>query len=75
MLAISIVALSISGLALPFTVWAARAAARQAKAAHDQTLIQREQVETAKEQTFLQRELARQAAQPYVWADIQPDMQ
>lgn len=75
MLAIAILALVISGLALPFTVWAARAAAKQAKAAHDQTEIQREQVATAREQTLLQRELARQAAQPYVWADIQPDMQ
>lgn len=75
MLAISIVALVVSGFALPFTAWAARAAARQAKAAHDQTAIQREQVAAAREQTQLQRELAREALQPYVWADIQPDMQ
>lgn len=75
MLAISIVALVISAFALPFTVWAARAAAKQAKAAHDQTQIQREQVAAAREQTQLQRKLARDASQPYVWADIQPDMQ
>lgn len=75
MVAISIVALVISAFALPFTIWAARAAARQAKAAHDQTEIQREQVAAAREQTQLQRELAREALQPYVWADIQPDMQ
>ena len=75
MLAIAMVALVISILALPFTAWAAHAAARQAKAAHDQTQIQREQVAAAREQTRLQRELAREAMQPYVWADIQPDMQ
>lgn len=75
MLTISIVALAISAFALPFTAWAARAAARQAKAASDQTQIQREQVAAAREQTQLQRELARAASQPYVWADIQPDMQ
>ena len=75
MVAISIVALVISAFALPFTVWAARAAARQAKAAHDQTQIQREQVAAAREQTQLQRDLAHEALQPYVWADIQPDMQ
>jgi len=75
MVAIAIVALVISLLALPFTAWAAHAAARQAKAAHDQTEIQREQVAAAREQTRLQRELAREALQPYVWADIQPDMQ
>ncbi|HEY9290198.1 MAG TPA: hypothetical protein VIP98_02855 [Microlunatus sp.] len=75
MLAVSIIALGISILALPFTAWAARAAARQAKAARDQTQIQRDQVAAAREQTELQRELARNASQPYVWADIQPDMQ
>ena len=75
MLAISIVALVISAFALPFTAWAAHAAVKQAKAAHDQSEIQREQVAAAREQTQLQRELAREAAQPYVWADIQPDMQ
>ena len=75
MTAISSVALVISAFALPFTIWAARAAARQAKAAHDQTEIQREQVAAAREQTQLQRDLAHEALQPYVWADIQPDMQ
>lgn len=75
MIAISIVALVFSGFALPFTIWAARAAAKQARAAHDQTDIQREQVAAAREQTQLQRDLAREALQPYVWADIQPDMQ
>ena len=74
-IAISIVALVVSTFALPFTIWAARAAARQAQAAHDQTQIQREQVTAAREQTRLQCELAQEAAQPYVWADIQPDMQ
>lgn len=75
MVTISIVALVISVLALPFTIWAAWAAARQSKAAHDQTEIQREQVVAAREQTQLQRDLAHEALQPYVWADIQPDMQ
>lgn len=79
---ISIIALVVSCLALPFTMWAARAAARQAdaarmqaRAAEAQTAIQKEQVDAARAQTDLQRELALQAAQPYVWADIQPDMQ
>jgi len=72
---LSVVALVISLLALPFTAWAAYATARQAKAAQDQTQIQREQAAAAREQTRLQRELAREALQPYVWADIQPDMQ
>lgn len=75
MVAISIVALVISAFSLPFTIWASRAAAKQARAAYDQTAIQREQVAAAREQTELQRDLARQALQPYVWADIQPDMQ
>lgn len=82
MLAISIVALVISGCALPFTVWAARAAAKQAeaarlqaRAAEDQTALQREQVAAAREQTDLQRQLAQESSQPYVWADVQPDMQ
>jgi hypothetical protein len=75
MIAIAIVALIISASALLFTAWAARAAAKQAKAAHDQTEIQREQVAAAREQTQLQRELTREALQPYVWADIQPDIQ
>lgn len=75
MLAISIIALVVSGVSVPFTAWAARATARQSKSAREQTQIQREQVAAAREQTLLQRELAREAAQPYVWADIQPDMQ
>lgn len=75
MLAISIIALVISAFALPFTAWAARATAKQARAAREQTEIQREQVAAAREQTQLQLELAREALQPYVWADIQPDMQ
>lgn len=82
MIAISIVALGISLLALPFTAWAAMTASKQAKsariqaeAAEAQTAIQREQVAAAREQTRLQRELSREALQPYVWADIQPDMQ
>lgn len=82
MLAISIVALVISVLALPFTAWAAMAAAKQAEsarvqaqAAEAQTSVQREQVAAAREQTQLQRDLARETLQPYVWADIQPDMQ
>lgn len=75
MLAISIIALVISAGALPFTVWAARTAAKQAASAAEQARIQREQVEAAREQTQLQRALARDSAQPYVWADIQPDMQ
>lgn len=75
MIAISIIALAISACALPFTAWAAKTAAKQARAAAEQTQIQREQVAAAREQTQLQRELSREAAQPYVWADIQPDMQ
>lgn len=75
MFAISIIALTISCLALPFTMWAARATARQADAARAQTQIQRQQVDAAREQTQLQRELAEAASQPYVWVDIQPDMQ
>lgn len=75
MLDISIIALVVSSLALPFTVWAAYATAKQADAARTQTDIQREQVSAAREQTKLQRELAGAASQPYVWADIRPDMQ
>lgn len=75
MLAVSIIALVISGLSVPFTAWAARATARQAKTVREQTEIQREQVAAAREQTQLQIQLSREAAQPYVWADIQPDMQ
>lgn len=75
MLTISIIALVVSVFSLPFTAWAARATARQAKTAREQTQIQRDQVEIAREQTQLQRALALEATQPYVWADIQPDVQ
>lgn len=71
---LSILAFGISVVAALFTGWAAVATARQARSARDQTEIQREQVEVAREQTRLQRELTDEAAQPYVWADIQPDM-
>lgn len=74
-MALSIVAIVFTALALPFTVWAAWATNRQAQAAAAQTEIQRDQVAAAREQTELQREMAREAQQPYVWADIQPDMQ
>lgn len=75
MVTVSIVALVISGFSLPFTIWAARAAARQAREAQEQTGVQQEQVSAAREQTELQRDLARESRQSYVWADIQPDMQ
>ena len=35
----------------------------------------RRSARASEEQTDIQRELARQSAQPYVWADIQPDRQ
>lgn len=75
MLTITIIASVISGAALWFTGVAARATARQASASAAQTEIQRAQVAAAQEQTELQRQLAQDALQPYVWADIQPDMQ
>lgn len=71
---LSVLALIISIVSVLFTGWAAAATARQARSARDQTEVQREQVEAAREQTRLQRELAHEASQPYVWADIQPDM-
>lgn len=71
----SIVALSVSAVALLFTAWAAWATDRQARAAAAQTKIQMEQVAAAREQTALQQQLAREALQPYVWVDIQPDAQ
>lgn len=70
----SVLALIISIVSVLFTGWAAVATARQARSAREQTEIQREQVEAAREQTRLQRELSHEASQPYVWADIQPDM-
>lgn len=75
MIVVSIIALAISAGSLLFTAWAARTAAKQAASAAAQTAVQMEQVAAAREQTQLQREIARDAAQPYVWADIQPDMQ
>lgn len=71
---LSAIALVVSIASVLFTGWAAFATARQAKSARDQTKIQKEQVEAAREQTTLQRLLAREALQPYVWADLQPDM-
>lgn len=71
---LSILAFGISVVAALFTGWAAFATARQARSARDQTEIQREQVEVAREQTRLQRAIADETVQPYVWADIQPDM-
>lgn len=72
---LSILAFLISIVSVFLTGWAAFATARQARSARDQTKIQREQVEAAREQTALQRTLAHEALQPYVWADIQQDMQ
>lgn len=70
---LSVLAFAISIVSAGFTGWAAIATARQAKSARMQTEIQREQVAAAREQTRLQREITNEAAQPYVWADIQPD--
>lgn len=82
MIAISIIALVVSAVSAGFAIWAAKSTAKQAQAStdqtqiqRDQTEIQREQVAAAKEQTDLQRQIARDASQPYVWADLQPDMQ
>lgn len=72
---LSILAFIISIISVLFTGWAAFATARQARSARDQTEIQKEQVEAAREQTALQRALAHEALQPYVWADIQQDIQ
>ncbi|UFU05498.1 hypothetical protein [Ruania halotolerans] len=65
---VALVSAVVAVVALLYTARAANSAKRQAKAAEDQTEVQRAQTE-------LQRELARQAVQPYVWADVLPDMQ
>lgn len=74
-LTVSIIAVVISLCALLLTARAVSAATTQARAARDQTEIQRAQVALMQEQTQMQRDLVREAVQPYVWADIQPDMQ
>lgn len=71
---LSVLAFVISIVSALFTGWAALATAGQARSAREQTEIQRQQVEAAREQTRLQREISNEAVQPYVWADIQPDM-
>lgn len=58
---VAIVAAMASWAAVGVALIAIRPARRSAKA--------------SEEQTDIQRELARQSAQPYVWADIQPDRQ
>lgn len=69
-----VIALIISLASVLFTGWAAFSTWHQALSVRAQTQIQREQVEAAKEQTQLQAQIARDNSQPYVWADIQPDM-
>lgn len=64
---VGLVALLVAGVALYFTGMAARATRAQAESAIEQTRLQREQTE-------LQREIQREAAQPFVWADVRPDM-
>ncbi|MGJ5724869.1 hypothetical protein ACSBQT_10865 [Brevibacterium sp. H602] len=82
MLAVAIIALGVSGISAAFAIWAAWSTAKQAKESaaqtaiqKQQTRIQRKQVATAEQQTRLQRQIARDSMQPYVWADLQPDMQ
>ena len=72
---LSWVAPVVAAVSAAFAGLSAWGTARQAKFVRDQTQIQREQVETARRQIELQREQAEAAAQPYVWADIQPDPQ
>ncbi|MBZ2195968.1 hypothetical protein [Occultella gossypii] len=72
---IAIASAVVALVALFFTAIAASAAKRQADAAVAQTEVQRAQADAAIAQTQLQQELARQSQQPYVWADILPDMQ
>lgn len=72
---LSVFALGVALVSAVFTGIAAIGTARQAKYVRDQTRIQADQVASAQEQTRLQREQARALAQPYVWADIQPDPQ
>lgn len=72
--ALPLIALFISLGAMFFAGWAAYATWRQAKSVEAQTAIQKDQVEAAREQTRLQREIANGTTQPYVWADLQPDM-
>jgi hypothetical protein len=69
-----------AGNALHFSRESARAATRSAKAAEQQTEIARRAersavraARAAEEQTELQRQIRIDAAQPYVWADLQPD--
>ena len=72
---LSWVALGVAAVSAAFAGLSAWGTARQAKFVRDQSQIQREQVETARRQIELQREQTEAAAQPYVWADIQPDPQ
>lgn len=72
---LSWVALGVAAVSAALAGRSAWGTARQAKFVRDQTQIQREQVETARRQIELQREQTEAAAQPYVWADIQPDPQ
>lgn len=72
---LSVVALGVAVVSSLFAGVSAAGTARQAKYVRDQTSVQADQVEAAREQTRLQREQAQAAAQPYVWADVQPDSQ
>lgn len=69
------VAPAVAIVSAAFAALSALGTMRQAKFVRDQTQIQRDQVEVARRQIELQREQAEAAAQPYVWADIQPDPQ
>ncbi|MCV7593751.1 hypothetical protein M3B68_011480 [Micrococcus luteus] len=72
---LSWIALAVAAVSAAFAGLSAWGTARQAKFVRDQTEIQRDQVEMVRQQVRLQREQTESAAQPYVWADIQPDPQ
>ena len=69
-----------AGIALHFSRQSAVAATRSARAAEQQTEIARRAeraaaraARAAEEQSEIQRQIRIDAAQPYVWADLQPD--
>lgn len=70
---VAVVAAVITAVGTAITLWALAAARSQAESAKSQAESARVQTEIAKDQTELQRQIARDAAQPYVWADFRPD--
>jgi hypothetical protein len=70
---VGIAAAAVATAALLVSIWSAHAAGRSAAAAERSATAAERAAAAAEEQTKLQQRLRKEAAQPFVWADLRPD--